>query len=238
MGICGDYGPLDFRSSCIRASWSAFLPTAVVFGLCFVALPIPKPARRAFSILGSPFKPFVTLQEAEALDVKALGVEEEEEVPELPTFVPLWRTVLFVFVGIVECFCWTAAGAYGLYNHNDNPIFPFLVALSWLYTAIRPIARPAATPPYGLFAIYLVLFITSILQIGGFLFDHGVSGLPYPSTLSLVAHDFNLLAILLLLILTVNMPLAVPSSRVNKKEIVSDTNVQPHWDLLSSRVTQ
>jgi len=188
MGICGDYGLLDFRSSCIRASWSAFLPAAVVFGLCFIAIPIPKPARRAFSSLGSPFKPFVTLQEAEALDVKALGVEEDEGATELLTFIPLWRTVLFVFVGIMECFCWTAAGAYGLYNHNGNPILPFLVALSWLYTAIRPIARPTATPPYGLFAIYLVLFITSILQIGGFIFDHGVSGLPPVRTIPCPAY--------------------------------------------------
>ncbi|KAF8963320.1 multidrug resistance-associated ABC transporter [Flammula alnicola] len=228
MGICGNYGPFDFRSSCIRASWSAFLPAALVFALCFCSIPVPRSARRVVAIIAAPFKTYLTLHEAEAVDITAVSGErvlDDEDAAvlvEVPKFVPLWRTVVFVFVGIVQSFCWVVDGSYLLYNDSSNPwrgIFSFLVVVSWLYTAIRSVARPTATPPYDMFSLYVILFFAGILQVGGVLFDHSILGSPLPSTFSMVALIANELVVLLLLFLTMTMPLATPSNRVDPKDI-------------------
>ena len=54
-----------------------------------------------------------------------------------------------------------------------------------------------------------------------FFFDYNVLGSPWPSTITLVALSANLLALLILLVVVLNIPLALPSNRINKKDIVS-----------------
>jgi len=230
MGICGQYGYFDLQNPCIRESWSALLPAAFVFVLCFTYLPIPSSAKRYLGVVRSPFESFLTLHEAEALG----GAPEDREHLEAegvgpnaledPGFVPLWRTIVFYFVGVFECFCWTAYGAYKIYNEGAfvwRDIFPFLVAISWLYISIRPMVQVAATPPFDLFTLCLILLATSILQVGGFVFDRAIFDVPLPTISFLLAQIGNLLVISVLLIMIVKMPLAVPSSRVNKEDIVS-----------------
>ncbi|KAF9555963.1 multidrug resistance-associated ABC transporter [Agrocybe pediades] len=224
MGLCGDYGPLDFRNSCVRASWSAFIPAAIVFALCLCSIPLPSQARRILAYLGSPFKNFLTLNEAEAIDYTAAQGDGEETDVELETSqtVPLWRTLTFVFVGMAESFCWVANGSYLLYSNPEGiwrGIFSLLVATSWLYTVVRPIARPTATSPQDMFALYIALLVAAVLQLGGVLFDHSVLEAPLPSKSVLFALVANILAILALLTIVVTMPLAIPSNRVDKKEI-------------------
>lgn len=226
MGVCGDYGPLDIQSPCIRTAWSAFVPAAVVFLICFSAIPVPKLLQPIFAFIGAPFKLYIDLHEAEALDIAAVAAEKEEDVVaevEVPSFVPLWRTLVFVFIGIAESLCWVADGSYRLYNGLYSPwtaAFSFIFALTWLYTVVRPIARPTPTAPLDLFTIYLLLFFAGCVQFGGFWYDHTALGLPWPSTLSCVALGANITALIVLLVATVTMPLAIPSSRVDKTEIV------------------
>jgi len=230
MGICGDYGPLDFGNSCVRGAWSAILPAVFVLLLGFCSIPSPRPIRRIFAIIGSPFQRYLTLHEAEAIDIAALqgnklfDGEEMGHLVEVSKFVPLWRTVMFVFVGIVQSFCWVADGSYIFYNdpeHLWKGAFSLLVGSSWLYTVIRPIVRPTSTPPFDMFALYLILLASGILQLGGVLFDHSVLSAPLPSALIVTALITNLISILLLLAVTVSMPLAVPSNRVDPNDIVS-----------------
>lgn len=230
MGLCDDDSPLDFGSPCIRASWSAFLPAALVFALCVSAVPLTRPIRRLLRPLGAPLQSYLTLHEAEAIDITAVagepGLDDEDRVDsvEVPGLVPVWRTVVFVFVGIVQAFCWVAAGAFRLYNNQENVwdgVFSFVVAASWMYTVLRPIARPTATPPYDMFALYLAFFFTSILQLGGVIFDHSVLGVSLPSALTLTALIANLVVVFVLLTAILAMPLDIPSNRVDKKDIVS-----------------
>jgi hypothetical protein len=76
MGICGEYDFLDFRSSCIRESWAAIQPAAFVFVLvCCTYVPIPHVAGRLLETLGSPFKPFMILPEAEALGLMNMSAK-------------------------------------------------------------------------------------------------------------------------------------------------------------------
>jgi hypothetical protein len=224
MGICENYGPLDFRSSCVRAAWSAILPAAFVLLIGFCSIPAPRPVRRIFAIIGTPFQRYLTLREAEAINIAALDDGEEMgHLVKVSTFVPVWRTLVFVFVGIVQSFCWVADGSYMLYSdpeHLWRGAFSFLVAISWLYTTIRPITRPTPTPPFDMFALYLILLVGAILRLGGVLFDHNVLSAPLPSTLAMTSLVANLLSILVLLAVTVSMPLAVPSNSVDPNDIV------------------
>ena len=223
MVLCGnDLDPFDFQSQCVREIWGSFLPAGLVLVLCISLIPIPQ--WHALDALCSPFKTYLTLHEAEALDGSIDNVSSQDDIGDSVETVPLWRTVTFVFVGIFQCLSWVAHGSYRL--HNDprdvfGGVLPFLVAIAWLYTIIRPISHPIATSPFDLFSIYLVLFFTGFLRIGGILFDHNVFGLPWPSTITLVALSANLLALLVLLIVIFNTPLALPSNKINAKDIVS-----------------
>ena len=221
MVLCGnDLDLFDFQSQCVREIWGSFLPAGLVLVLCFLSIPIP----HALGILLSPFKPYITLHEAEALDGNTDKISSQDEMGDSIEKVPFWRTVVFVVVGIIQCLSWTAHGLYRLHNDSRDffgGVLPFLVAIAWLYTIIRLISHPIATSPFDLFSIYLTLFGVGFLRIGGILFDHIVFGLPWPSTITLVALSANLLALLVLLIVVLNTPLALPSSRINKKDIVS-----------------
>ena len=169
--------------------------------------------RRIFAIIGTPFQRYLTLYEAEAIDISALDDgEETEPLVKVSKFVPAWRTVTFVFVGIVQSFFWVADGSYILYSDPENRwrgAFSFLVAISWLYTAIRPITRPMSTPPFDMFTLYLILHAGAILRLGAVLFDHGVLLAPLPSTLVMTIVIVNLLSILILLAVMIGMPLAI-----------------------------
>ena len=221
MVLCGnDLDPFDFQSQCVREIWGSFLPAGLVLVLCFLSIPIP----HAFDILCSPFKQYITLDEAEALDGEIDKIISRDDMGASAEKVPVWRTVVLVFVGIVQCLSWIAHGSYRLHNDPSDifgGLLPFLVAITWSYTIIRPITHPIATSPFDLFSIYLVLFCVGSLRIGGILFDHNVFGSPWPSTITLVALSANLLALLVLLIVVLNIRLALPSNRINKEDIVS-----------------
>lgn len=228
MGICGEYDFLEFHSSCIRELWSAILPTVYISVLCVAYLFIPRIARFLLGSLSFPFGRFLDLREAEALGLGSEseynGEDQEEGKPTVaPNFVPLWRTIVLSFLGILQSFVWVAYGAYRAYNEESliwRNLLPFLVGISWIYAAIRPIVRPTATPPYDLFTLYSILLATSSLQIGGFLFDYGVFDIPLPPTVVLVAHFGNLIAILILLTIVVKMPVAIPSDKMDLNKLV------------------
>jgi len=235
MGICGEYDILDFPNSCIREFWSAILPAAFVFSLYIACVLIPRTAGPVLTTLCWPFKQFLLLHEAEALELgPEIGfngeIQEEGKLLKVPNFVPLWRTVVLSFVGILESFVWVSSGAYRAYNEENviwRDLFPFLIAFSWIYAAIRPITHPTATAPYDLFTLYLIFLASSLLQIGGFLYDYGVFDTPLPPTVVLGAQVTNLIAILILLSIIVRMPMAIPSNKVDRNELVSGGYLLP-----------
>jgi len=231
MGFCGESGAFEFSNACIRGSWSALLPAAFVFTLCLFSLPFPGPKPKIFSIIKAPFETYLPLHEAEALDVIAAAgdkVTGDEDVSaagvEVPDLVPLWRTLVFGFLGLSETLCWLGDASFRFINDPTDVwggLRPILVAISWLYATIRPLIWPSASPPYDLFSIYVVHLIGGILQFGGILFDHNVVGVPLPPTVVVMGLVANLVVIVVLLAAVVTMPLAIPSKRVKKEDIVS-----------------
>ena len=222
MVVCGNnLDPLDFQSPCIRELWGSFLPAGLVLVLYISAVPMP----HVLNVLYSPFRNYMTLDEAEALDGTTPVIDKIPSQDDTGETVQLWKAVVFVFVGIIQCFSWTAHASYRLYNNPGDlfgGVLPFLVAMAWMYTIIRPISHLITTSPFDLFSVYLVLFCAGFVRLGGILFDHSVFGSPWPSTITLTALSTNLLVLLVLLIVVLGIPMALPSNKINKKDIVSD----------------
>ena len=96
----------------------------------------------------------------------------------------------------------------------------FLIGLVWLYTVIRPIARPTVTQPYDMFSIQLLFLGFFILQIGALLQDCTVFSTSYPPPFTILALSANLVAVVGLLYLVLSMPLASPDNLISPSEIV------------------
>ncbi|KAF9447445.1 hypothetical protein P691DRAFT_671484, partial [Macrolepiota fuliginosa MF-IS2] len=78
-------------------------------------------------------------------------------------------TVVFTFVGTVKLLWWLEHVSCLLYDDAQNwwrGTRALISAVMWLYTVVRPAAQPTVTPPYDVFAIYLLLLGASVLEMG------------------------------------------------------------------------
>lgn len=216
MGLCHESAPFDFQDACIRGTWAAILPAVLVLLFSLFSLSVKPPALvRAAS---EPFKTFITLHEAEALDLA-----EENETLQVPVTIPVWRTVVFALLGLLEALCWIGYGSYRAITSPEDVwdvVRPFLVSSTWLYMVARPIIKPTPTPPYDLFSLYLVHFATGVLMVGGFVYDYAVRQMPFPPKLFAAALYANLGIAALGLVVIMGMPIDVPSTFVKKEDIV------------------
>jgi len=227
MSLCEDYGPLDLQEECVRATWSALLPTIIVFSLSLWSIPLPYPTalRQILENVATPLRPYLTLDEAEAM---VLNEDNTHNTSNSQDIRPLGRTV-FTFTGVLECFCWIVYGCFCIYNNQGElwaVLTSFLKALSWLYTVVRTIIRPTASAPMDIFAIYMMFAVGSIIQCGGVLYGHIVLRDPLPSGIVILGLGGNLTIIVMLLVVVVNMPLAIPHNKI-------DTNVSSHYQCFS-----
>ena len=231
MNVCDiDHGSLlDFSGTCNRALFITLPPTALVLGLVISHIRFPGPFRRLLTIVESLFKPFLTLSEAEALNLQVLGNEGDaaanhgnQEVLELQKKIVLWRVTLFVVLGVVESLFRVAIAAYCIYKTPSRMWDSFVYlcsAIPWTYTVVRPIARPIKTVPYDLFLVYTVLFFCGALNVGGIIYDQVVFNIAAPTIiLATVIIDMIILVVLLSSVIT--MPMGYWSSDVNSKDIV------------------
>ncbi|KAG1750553.1 uncharacterized protein EDB91DRAFT_1108133 [Suillus paluster] len=217
--FCPDSDALDLSDACVRASLSAIVPAAFVFALClFSIIPIPAFARPLTTAIKSPFRTYLTLREAEALDV------EGENTGDIVTdnTVPLWRTVLLSFVALVQALVWTAVGAYSIIMdkaHVWAGIAPLLIATTWIYASCKPVFWPKPTIHYDLFALFVLHLVLGIILLGGTVYEHEVLGVPLPPKLPFVGLISNLVAILVVITTVGNMPFELPSNRIKKEDI-------------------
>ncbi|KAJ7807829.1 hypothetical protein B0H14DRAFT_3152303 [Mycena olivaceomarginata] len=189
----------------------------------------PNALRKVVDAAKKPFAQFLSLHDAEGLALADENNVSEAEL-EVENTVPLWRTVVFVFAGLLESLAWLAYGSFLLITGHPrwDAIQLFLVALTWLYTAARPVLRPTATPPYDLLTLYMVHIGGGILRLGGYLFAHNSSGAPLPGTLVLVGLSVNLAILVGLVAVIMGMPLALPSRLVKKENIGSSVSPEDY----------
>ncbi|KAF7311403.1 hypothetical protein MKEN_01042200 [Mycena kentingensis (nom. inval.)] len=223
MKLCDASDPFDLGSACVRGSWAAIAPAVFVVAIFAtrIPLPLPGPIQHPVDILRGQFQQYLPLHDAEALleedaadGGKAANIDEREVVP-------VWRTFVFAVVGVAQCLFWTASGAFLLVTGRPvwESIQQFLIAGTWLYSAVRPITHPTATPPYDLFTLYSVHLLGGILQLGGYLFQKSAYGTPLPGTPTIVGLSLNLAAIVGVLAVILGMPMALPSRLVKKSDI-------------------
>ncbi|KAJ7057932.1 hypothetical protein C8F01DRAFT_1255822 [Mycena amicta] len=235
MKLCGGADAFDLGDACVRGSWAAVAPSALLLAIFAsrIHLPLPKPIRRPLDVLKSQFTPYLPLHEAEGLALSDDKLVAEEPEVEVTASVTIWRTFVFAVIGLVECLAWLAGGSFLLITGDSlwNAAQRFLVASTWLYTVVRPISRPTATPPYDMFTLYGIYLVGGILQLGGYLFQYSAYGVPLPGTITLVALSLNSVAIVGLLTVIFGMPLGLPSHLVKKGDIGGTVSPEDYTSL-------
>ncbi|KAG6887018.1 hypothetical protein C0995_002341, partial [Termitomyces sp. Mi166 len=205
--LCGpDSGLLDFYKACTRSAWAALVPFVVVLvlGLCVIpGLPVRVP---------KVLRTFVRLDEAEAF------------AQPTPT---LRRPLLFISAGLFSTLIYLSHFSYILIASSSLPLAlpSLLLALSWLYTVLRPALSPTQTVPYDLFAVYTALFAGAVLLLGGVYYEKGVFGAPWPDVRTMGALWGNLGVTAAMLGVVLGMPLALPGQGVKPEDI--GTTVSP-----------
>ena len=232
--------PFDFADSTVRSSWCSLLPAIFIFSLCLVYyLPVPIELQKASDTLKDQFQPYLTLDEAEALEESTApggtgdddddnddhddNDNDDDEGNVATTSAPLWRTLVFSSIALVETLVWIGIASFRFVDdlsHSWDVFCPILISSTWLYATARPVLNPTPTPLKDLFVLYLIHLAAAILLFGGMLFDHNAAGLPLPGTFTIIALIANLAAIVVLLVVIINMPLAIPSKRVRVQDIV------------------
>ena len=226
MGLCESAGPFDFQNSCIRASWSSLIPATLVFALYLWSLPLPNAVRKITKVVKTPFTPFLTLEEAEALDSSAdIGAElKAPRREQVVNAAVVWRTGSLVFVGLAEALSWLSFASYNLINDSGTAwmkTLPFFVAFTWIYTVTYPLFRPVVTVPLRLFYVYFLLLCSASFQLGSIIYDYTVLDVPLPSPFLLTALLLNLAAVLGLLAVVLAVPFAIPGREASKEDVVS-----------------
>lgn len=222
MNLCPSASsPFEFADPCIRESWAAIFPAALVFLLCISQLLISLPASIQ-NILGvNTFKRFLTLHEAQALDAASNDTSGAEiEITPKP---PLWRTLLLCIISLLQSIAWLALASYRLVTQPFHPssVLPYVLALPWIYASLRPLLRPLSTAPYDLFALFVAHLAMGVLMLGGVLYPHHVLNGPLVGPLVLAGLSANVVSVLVGLAVVINIPMDVPSSRVRAVDIVS-----------------
>lgn len=219
--------------ACARSFWGALVPAVFVFLLSVFAFPLPTWLSNLIRPIKRHFTPFLTLQEAEALDSAAIAESKatlgeagraEPETGEQVGLGRFWKSLLLSWFALIETLGWLGITSFMSLQDEWDPVYvasPFVLALTWLFATVRPLVRPKLTPPYDLFTLYLIYTVFELVSLGAFAYNHHAHGTPLPPSLTLTAHILNLCILLILDIIVLSMPLAIPSRRVEKAEIVS-----------------
>ncbi|KZT05166.1 multidrug resistance-associated ABC transporter [Laetiporus sulphureus 93-53] len=237
--LCDGDSVLSLSSPCVRDFWSAVVPATFVALVLVTSVPIPRPLRATVYRVSWPFRNFLTLPEAEALDVSRDDFGESLPAKSAPP-APLWRTLLLSSIALFETLGWLSVACFTILlpDRLSNAIFSFLVAATWLYATVRPMLFPTATPPADLLVLFTLHLVFATLTFGGALFDHSVLGMPPPSSVTMAGYIGNLVAISLLLLVILNMPLDIPSSYIKEEDIgrtVSPEDYTSLWGWMSFR---
>jgi hypothetical protein len=227
--VCDVDSSFDFEDACIRTVWAVIVPISIILAILLQAilrvLPYPTAVRVGWRKLTGPFEEFITLEEAETFLASQESSEREGWTPASHK-PPVWKNALVSLASWIQTVAWFTLGVRAfLTGPSDEaklgfPV-PVLMAVPWLYSAIRPIARPFATVPYDIFALLFSHVFCTILRFGGMWYEHGAFDKPLPGPVVLAVWGLNVAAIVVSLAVVLSMPLNLPTKGVDPAMIVS-----------------
>ncbi|KAJ7173895.1 hypothetical protein C8R43DRAFT_1094036 [Mycena crocata] len=237
MTLCPDSGLLDLRDACVRSTWAALVPAALVLAFCAVEFHPPLPTRISGLIVAAkaPLRQFLPLREAEAL-MKNEDIALDDDAPCYD--IPVWRPLL-TLIGLAQTVAWVGLAAFSLATDAPSwePLRELFVAATWMYAAVRAGTHLSATPPYDLFALYIAHLLTGLVCLVGYVFEASVEeDVPLPGHATLVGLGLNVVGTAAVLLAVLQMPLNVPSARTDVSQIgvtVSPEDYTPLWRWIS-----
>jgi hypothetical protein len=235
LGLC-PASTVDFEDACVRESWAALLPAVLVTAYLVLSLPLPAPLRQIWDYIIEPFRTYITLPEAEVV-LSGASVASAAEVRHKTTrATPAWRTAVLSACALIPALAWAGLASFALASRLEDIttwtlIQPFLPAVAWAYAAILPVLNPRPTPAYELFALYVLQLIGGVLVLGGALFDARLGDALHLSKAVLIGHIADVVASLLLLLVSLSTPIALPSERVEKAEIGKSVSPEDYTSL-------
>ncbi|KAJ6562891.1 hypothetical protein DFH09DRAFT_1479101 [Mycena vulgaris] len=118
MELCDGSAAFDFGDACVRSSWSAILPILAVVALCTSFLPIRLPVA-----IETPFQTYLTMDEAEAMNIQSAGEMAVEAAQiDVSGVVSRWRTFVFACSGLLQSLFWLASAVW--YFVTADPVAP------------------------------------------------------------------------------------------------------------------
>lgn len=197
----------------MRALWASLSPVALLVLLAFLNLNTVFPTS-----ITALFTGFLPLSEAESL------LDESLTPLETPS-PPPWINRVLSFLALIQTVAWFFLGYQRLNAKGDLAAWDvwtvFLVASTWCYATWRPFVRSHSTsPPYDLFALYLIHLTAALVEIGVLIFNWYILNALPPNWVVLVAVIINLAILLSLIGVVLTIPLAIPSNQIDKEKIV------------------
>ncbi|KAG9123240.1 hypothetical protein FRC07_000064, partial [Ceratobasidium sp. 392] len=226
----------DIGNECVRETYIVAAPTLLVLGVLLTQLAFVLSAqshsrsRSKFTstTLCSLFRPFLTLEEAEAIEYGSGSYHNghaDSDVVAKHFGPPIWKTAILVGVALFETAVWTAYGCFVLFLHSNTwpdvwaALVILLGALTWVYAAVRPITqRKVATPTYDLYLWYVLRLAGVIVSTGALLFEWYVYGVSAPRA-KLVGLAVTAVGVLLGLGVILSFPMGIPSEHVDATQI-------------------
>ncbi|KAI0357684.1 multidrug resistance-associated ABC transporter [Trametes cingulata] len=190
--------------------WATIIPfTFVVLVILSASPPIDALVR---SVKSRPlFAAVLTLEEARALSSE--DVLLEDQVPVRP---PFWRTVVLSAVSFLLFLLWIGVACYSLAvdpGNKRNGTLQFLIGATWLYAAVRPVARPTATVPYDLLVFFGMRLISDVTLLAGLLYG-SYARVTHSPPLTTTPLSVDLLGAAGVFVIILNMPFATLDARV------------------------
>ncbi|KAG8824518.1 hypothetical protein FRC19_001616 [Serendipita sp. 401] len=199
LKLCASGSPINVGNDCIRAWWTAGLPTAVVIFSLIRILYKRLPDR--FKPLSSTLSNFLPLDEAISMQKHGFLNGGRPAPAPRPTIDDYdifhareksrWKRGILIVGSAFEALYWIFWSCRLIIDFMKGKdagqdsasirvmiIMALLLSFSWVYAAVRPvfIRSQILTVPYDLFTFYLSIFAVTGLNLGTILYEQYVNG--------------------------------------------------------------
>ncbi|KAH8827185.1 multidrug resistance-associated ABC transporter [Flagelloscypha sp. PMI_526] len=192
----------ELQSQCSRISWAAYLPLSTIFD--------------GFLRHFSPLK--------EALDVTRNQKQANSGEPARTTLAPRpWSLWALPAVTLVQTLFWLALGVQLLILGEDYAVTCFVIASTWTYATIRPLAKPSRVIMWDFFLLSLAYIVGAVVLV-------------YESVgqnaLIIAMASLNMALVFMFFTVHGFMPFAIPSHGILPQDVGKSVSSEDYTSLL------